>query len=83
MVKALRNSTKQQNYPHFKTEAATLISLMLPENELHFPLVVIDATLKLSGTKFKVPIAAKCKDVYVNPIHTILKYGIYYDIVDR
>ena len=35
----------------------------------------------------KVPIAANCKGVVykieVNPIHTILKYGDYYDFMDR
>ena len=36
---------------------------------------------------FKVPIASNCKDVCLQntskPIHTILKYGYYYDFMDR
>ena len=39
------------------------------------------------SSHFKVPIAAKCKCVFykiqVNPIHAILKYGDYYDFMDR
>ena len=33
----------------------------------------------------EVPIAANCKGVclQVNPIHAILKYGDYYDFMDR
>ena len=31
----------------------------------------------------KVPIAAIVYKIQLNPIHTILKYGTYYDFMDR
>ena len=52
----------------------------------------IDATQTIkfgvgSVGKIKVPIAASrtmfVYEIQVNPIYTILKYGIYYEVIDR